>query len=171
MAFKINKYVDQTFAVDIQNASGDLIETVVLMGISTRKWDDLGLMVETEEAQPVKDPKTLEFIKDIKTQRKLDAKAELMRNAIRIVWALENGEGIEWGALNPGDNLHAKAELLVSQVGVDTFNALINALQLWAFGKKVSRVDEAKRFQSVSGNSHADLRAAKDPNLSVVDTA
>ena len=156
MAFDIRKHTRQTFSVVLSNANGEPIDEVTLMGLSIMQWDDIGLQVVTPEAKPKKDPKTKKFVPDVAAQRKLDAKAELKRNSMRLIWALENGMGINWGDSEP-ETLDEKADVFMSQLGWDVFSALLQALQIWAFGMKVEAVDDAARFQSVSENGNADM--------------
>jgi hypothetical protein len=143
---RISEHTKKMINVELKSASGDVIDTFELAGISYHKWQELGLMVNAEVAPKIKDPNDpKKYIKDEKQQSANDADAEVLRNALRIVWCLENGGGIDWGDEEPATLLD-KAEAF-KLIDADTFTALLNALQVWVFGKRVSTHDAVQRFQ------------------------
>lgn len=143
--FKIKEHKQKTITVELKSAQGDVLETFELAGIGYHKWNELGLLVTTARAPKKKDPKNPEkYIEDTDAQAKLDEEANMLRNAVRLVYALENGGGIDWGDDQP-DNLLDKARAF-QDIDADTFTALINALHVWLYGKRVSASDAINRF-------------------------
>jgi hypothetical protein len=150
MAFKIADHQNKTFFIDIE--SGGQTYSYELMALSYMKWNELGLLVPDETAPKIKDPKDpKKYIDDLAGQRKLDAECEWKRNAIRVVYALENGEGIDWNGDEP-ETLEDKANTL-QQLDAVIFFGLINGLRTRTFGGVVSSEDAATRFQRVQAES------------------
>lgn len=144
--FSITNHKGKTFKVELKDAKGNVLETFELAGIGYHYWHELGLMVTTEQAPKIKDKNSPDkYVEDITAQKALDEQANILRNAVRVVYALESGGGIDWGDKEPPDLL-SKAKAL-QEIDADIFTALLNALQLWLFGKKVSTADEINRFQ------------------------
>ncbi len=144
--FKIAEHKQKTITVELKSAQGDVLETFTLAGIGYHQWNELGLLVTTAKAPKIKDPKNPEkYIEDTERQTELDNEANMLRNAIRLVYALENGGGIDWGDDEP-ETLVDKAKAFQT-VDADTFTALINALHVWLYGKRISATDAVERFQ------------------------
>lgn len=143
---RIKEHTQKTITVELKSSGGEVVDTFELAGISYHKWQELGLMVNAGVAPKIKDPNDpKKYIADEEAQNKLNQEAEVLRNALRIVWCLENGGGIDWGEEEPS-TLLGKAEAFQS-IDADTFTALINALQVWIYGKRISTTDAVTRFQ------------------------
>lgn len=144
--FKVQSHKQKLITVELKSATGDVLETFELAGIGYHKWNELGLLVTTPKAPKVKDPTNPEkYIDDQDRQKELDEEANILRNAIRLVYALEHGGGIDWGDEEPED-LIAKGKAF-QEIDADTFTALINALHVWLYGKRISATDAVERFQ------------------------
>ena len=152
MTFVIKTHQHKKFFIDI--TLGEDTVSYELEALSYMRWNEIGLMVKAETAPKIKDPNNpKKYIEDRKRQDELNAEAELLRNAMRIVVALEGGEGIEWGDDAP-DTLEGKAEVFAS---VDTvmFLGLLTGLRNRAFGGKVTAEDADARFRRLQAESDA----------------
>jgi len=156
MAFKISEHKGENFFIVIHDNDGNQVAEYELKPLSYMRWNEIGLQVVADEAPKIKDPKNpKDYIQDLATQRRLDAEAEVMRNAMRVVESLEGGEGIDWGGNEP-ETLLEKAEQLQA-IDVLTFNALIVGLRNWTLGKGVSAESAAQRFQRLQSESNESL--------------
>lgn len=161
MAFSIAGNKDRTFFIDISSDHSDVVVSHELLVLSYMRWNEIGLMVTAEVAPKIKDPKNpKEYIQDVAGQRKLDAEAEMKRNAMRVVVALEGGEGIDWGKDEP-ESLEAKAEVLIN-TDPRVFLGLMTGLRNRVFGGGVSTEDSEARFLRLSGESTEGVPQSKD---------
>ena len=165
--FKIRQHRNNTFTIAVTGSDGSLQGEFTLATIGYHKWNELGMMVVEDEAPLVKNPKNLnEYIPDLKAQAKLNAAAEMTRNAMRVVWALEHGEGIDWDGQEP-DTLEAKAEA-IQNIDATIFMSLISGLRAWLYNTNVSIKDtvegadaDLKRFQDVPTDDITDMSSEK----------
>lgn len=150
---RVSDHQRKTFTVEIRDTSNNVIAEATLGGVSFFKWNEIGMLVTPEKAKPIKDPKTKKYVEDEAAQLKLDQKATALRDGMRLAFALDEGGAFDWEHMADG-TLEQKAEHLMTMDG-DVYQALWNALNLWAFGKKVSAKEADDQFPGVSQNGHA----------------
>lgn len=153
--FSIAKHQAKTFTVVIQDLNDNLIEEVTLGGISFNKWNEIGMTVPKRTAPKMKNPKKPDqYIDDVNKQAQLDLEDERKRMAMRLAYALDVGGQMDWGGLPDDADLDEKADALMT-LDSDIYQALVNALTTWVFGKKVSAKQVEEQFPDVSSNGHA----------------
>jgi hypothetical protein len=166
MPFKIDNYKGNTFIAEFATEGSDTAVEFELLALSYFRWNEIGLTVTQKTAPRKPDPDNRgKYIADDKMQIDLDSEAEMSRNAMRIVVALEGGEGIDWGDFEP-DTLAEKAAIMMD-IDAAMFINLLAVLTQRVYGMKVSTKDSESRFSVIQSNSNEGRASVKDNDLAV----